>query len=64
MAYFVFHQTEKYEGRDLSEFATKVELETFLNANAANPDFTFTIIEGKKIEARPVEVVKQYRLKD
>lgn len=64
MRYFVFWSVKNYIPGSFDEFATREELEAFLNGNAIyGPDFEFTIIEGRKLEANPVEVVKQYRIK-
>jgi len=63
MRYFVFWWVKNYIDGSFEQFATKDELQAFLNNNAGyGPDFVFTIVEGREIKATPVDVVKQYRI--
>lgn len=64
MKYYVFWFSSPYESEILSEFETKGKLLEFLNARSSREDFEFRIIHGSEVTAEPVEVVKQYRVKD
>jgi len=63
MRYFVFWWVKNYIEGSFVAFATKDELQAFLNNKASfGSDFVFTIVEGREINATPVDVVKQYRI--
>ena len=63
MKFFVWWSTGQFEGEILSEFETEGEVLQLLNQNAKNTDFTFTVVEGREIEFKPVEVVQAYERK-
>ena len=61
--YFVFYSTEKYEADAEAELETEEQVIALLNEHAGNPDFTFKVIEGRRVEFEPVSVATQYRRK-
>ena len=63
MRYFLYWSVKDYIPGSFEAFATKDELQAFLNNNASyGSDFAFTIVEGREIKATPVNVVKKYRI--
>lgn len=66
--YYLIYSTERYEGPSVEEFPIdsdgRKKLNDFLNQYASNPDFKFTLIYGQQVEVEPVDIVKQFRIKD
>jgi hypothetical protein len=61
--YFVSYRTDECESCATEEFEHESEVVDFLNKNAANPDFSFDVILGRRVEFEPVNVATQYRVK-
>lgn len=60
MAYYVWWSTGRYEGQNFDEFTTENDVLEFLNKNAKNTDFSFTVIDGREIKFKPVSIVQAY----
>lgn len=62
--FFLDYSTDKYGDGDGHEmFGTIEEVVAFLNGHAENPEFRFTVIEGRLVEFEPAVTVKTYRKK-
>lgn len=62
MNFFVFYSTCKYEPFDLKRFETEGEVLAFLNSKAGNSDFRFSVVLGREMTYKPVEVATKYQL--
>jgi hypothetical protein len=63
MKYFVSYRTDQYDPYCTEEFERESEVIDFLNKHAGNPDFSFSVIQGRRVEFEPVKVATQYRVK-
>lgn len=63
MKYFIWWKNYHYDEREMSEFQDANTLMEFVNKNAGNPDFSFTIVKGTIVGLEPVNVVIQYRIR-
>lgn len=61
--YFVRYLTGRYDAWDHKEFLDVAEVERFLSGYATNPDFTFEVVYGQRLEFEPTEIVQAYRVK-
>ena len=62
--FFVDYSMDKYgDTSDHDIFGTIEEVIAFLNKHAENPEFSFTVIEGRIVEFEPAVTVKSYRKK-
>lgn len=63
MKFFVRFSVVEYEDGQLLVLDTIGEVVDLLNQHAENPDFRFSVIEGRIVEFEAIEVVKRYRRK-
>jgi hypothetical protein len=61
--YFVRYSTGKYDGENNEQFLDLDQVTDLLSKHATNPDFTFDVIYGERIEFEPTEIVKAYKPK-
>lgn len=60
MKFFVWWSTGPYEGQNFDEFETEAEVLELLNRYASITQFTFTVVWGKEVKFKPVNIVKAY----
>ena len=61
--YYVRYSVGKYDGEWNEDFVDIAQVEALLSRHATNPEFTFDVIYGERIEFEPTEIVKAYRVK-
>ena len=62
MKWFVWYDTGEYHP-EFREFDTEEQVLELLNRYAHIPEFTFEVIEGRKVEYKPVQVATNYERK-
>ena len=60
MSYFVWWSDQEYEHDQLTVCDTEAMVVTLLNAHAKSEHLQFVVVEGRRVEFKPIEVATRY----